>query len=115
MKRQLAWALVGTFVLACGGEVEQDPTPNDEPPGGAGTTGLGGSGAGTRAKSRLGDCTPGTPMSKAKSCEWYAGQTCYSTKEAACNCICPTDVAEVFCISDMPEDGVGTSVYCTGG
>lgn len=54
-------------------------------------------------------------MNKAKSCEWYAGQTCYSTKEAACNCICPTDVAEVFCISDMPEDGVGTSVYCSGG
>lgn len=114
MKRVLAWAFFGVLAFACGGQLEEEPSKNDGSSGGSTATDTGGTSAVSGAKPRLGDCSPGTPLSRASSCKWYAGQTCYSTKEAACNCICPTDVAEVFCISDMPVDDAPTLVYCVG-
>lgn len=114
MKRESVWAFLGVLALACGGQVEEEPTDDDGTSGGSTATNTGGPSTHSGGKARLGDCSPGTPLSRASSCKWYAGQTCYSTKEAACNCICPTDVAEVFCISDMPADDAPTLVYCVG-
>ena len=94
--------------------MEENPTGDDQLPGDTGTTEPG-SGDTAVEKPRLGDCSPGIPLSQATSCEWYAGQTCYPTQEAACNCICPANVAEVYCIGYLPEDGVANSVYCSGG
>ena len=115
----LGLGTLGVLLACCGGAIEEDP-PND---GGGGTSGTGGNGTGASPTTRggspgepnkptLGDCVAGTPRSKAASCVWFAKDLCYSTKEAACNCICPTDAAEVFCMSDFPESGIPTEVYC---
>jgi hypothetical protein len=104
------WRQIVLFVslfcqFGCAGQVEQ------EPDGSAGSGG--GAVNATSAKSRLGSCTPGTSRNQATECLWTADSICYPTKEAACNCICPTNVATVYCESDFPEDGVPTEVYCS--
>jgi hypothetical protein len=120
MRRINVCAMALALILGCGGEMQEGP------PGVGGNSGESGKGGGSQdsgkeiggggsTKSRLGDCKPGTPMNKARECPWYADQTCYSTKEAACNCICPLDVAEVYCASWLPEEGVPTEVYCYEG
>lgn len=91
---------------------------DDEPASGGGGSSTGTQdpdlGGNDSASARLGDCLPGTPMVSAQSCSWYAKQTCYSTKEAACNCICPLDVGEVVCASELQDEGTPSEVYCYG-
>ena len=102
--------------FGCAGELE--PTPEDGE--GTGKTAVKGGGstsspADTEAaadKKRLGNCTPGIKRSETPDCRWIADETCYPTWDAACNCICPTNVGEVYCLSDFPEDGIPTRVTC---
>lgn len=117
----MSWAArcAATFVMitiGCGGQVQQ--RRENQGGTGPGTEPSEGNSQNTDVNEpstgRLGDCAPGTPMGSAKSCPWYAEQTCYSTKDAACNCICPLDVGEVVCASDFQVEGVPTEVYCYG-
>lgn len=106
-----AWLVV----FGCGGQVVEEPEGDGGQSGDGGTSGTGANGAGASAstpKDRLGDCVPGVPRAQATSCAWISESTCYPTKQAACNCICPLNVAEVYCLSDVPEAGFGTEVYC---
>lgn len=110
----MLWALL---LVGCGGSIEQGP---DDGSGGqtdkSTSTGAGASvnshGSGGASGTRLGDCKPGTARSLVSSCAWYAGQTCYPSLQAACNCACPADAAAVTCVSDFPEEGIATEVYC---
>jgi hypothetical protein len=119
MWRQIL-AVVGLLVVfGCGGQTVEEPEGGGGQSGQGGTNGTGarasssgGSAAGT-SKAKLGDCVPGTPKAKASSCPWISDDgICYPTWDAACNCVCPLNVAEVYCMSDFPEDGIPTNVYC---
>jgi hypothetical protein len=110
MRCNYLWLAACLMAFGCGGEVEQGP---DGSGGQANSTGSDPASNGGGGKARLGSCTPGTPIAQTATCSWWADGLCYSNKEAACNCICPTDVVEVFCLSDFPEAGKPTRVFCT--
>lgn len=103
------------FLTGCGGAVEQTP----EAAGGTGSStgdtasnSSGSTNSSSAKKVRLGNCKPGTPLAKTTDCLWLAEDTCYPTREAACNCTCPLDVDSVYCMSDFPEEGIPAEVYC---
>ncbi len=119
MWRHIVALSVWTMASGCGGELVEDPAGGGGGQGGQGATGAGaspasngGSAASGTGKTRLGTCVSGSPRAKASSCPWFASETCYPTKDAACNCICPLNVAEVYCMSDFPATGIPTEVYC---
>lgn len=97
--------------IGCGGIVEAPPedatlsentaTSGDAPPSVKPTD-----------KKRLGNCSAGVPRESSTECPWLADERCYPTWDDACNCICPTNVKEVYCLSDFPEEGVPTEVHC---
>ncbi len=92
--RLLAWCL-GLGPLACGGSVDNGQSSN---PSGLGA---GDAGNGTGSK-LLADCTPGFPEAQASSnkpCYYLVGDTCYSTQDQACGCICPRDQGPVLCVT----------------
>ena len=120
MRRHIVALSVWVMACGCGGELVEDPAGGGG--GGLGGQGAAGSGASpasnggsaasSTGKTRLGTCVPGTPQAKVSSCQWFASEICYPTKEAACNCVCPINVAEVYCMSDFAAVGTPTEVYC---
>ena len=93
--RLLSFCL-GLGLSACGGAVDQGQSAD---PSGSGSDAVAASGNGSQL---LSDCKPGFPKSQAstdKPCNFLAGDTCYSTQNDACGCICPRDQGSVMCVT----------------
>ncbi len=89
---------LGLGLLACGGTVETAPAADQ--------SGLGGDAASGSASKLLSDCNPGFPKSQAttnKPCNFLVGDTCYSTQDDACGCICPRDQGSVMCVTGQDD------------
>jgi len=104
---------VAALAVSCGGQVERDG-------GGTGgssgrTSGAGarssGSDGGTFEETELGVCQKGQPRVAGEPCPWIADDLCYSTKEAACACVCPPGSGSV-CSSGFPSDFEPVEVSC---
>jgi hypothetical protein len=123
MKLLVLWVAV-TWLVACGGRYEEpgsDGSGTSAPPG-SGADSDGGkksdsSGTSvTLPQQDLGACVPGFERAAdpGRSCNWLTeAGVCFDTKDAACNCICPTS-ADSVCFSSF-DDGPGsaTLVHCT--
>ncbi|HEY5956463.1 MAG TPA: hypothetical protein VIV60_07925 [Polyangiaceae bacterium] len=115
MRRHHALLFLICLTTACGGEVQPQPdgdggqSNHDEGTGGSGGTGQ----SSSSPRSTLGDCNPGIALNRVDACDWSTDDgMCYPSRQAACNCICPRDGAAVTCLSDFPEPGLPTVVYC---
>jgi hypothetical protein len=90
---------LGLGLLACGGTVETAPA--------ADLSGLGGDAASSGAGPQLlSDCGPSFPKSQAstdKPCNFLVGDTCYSTQDDACGCICPRDQGSLMCVTGQDD------------
>jgi hypothetical protein len=91
---------LGLGLVACGGTVETTPAADQ--------SGLGGDAASASASASkpLSDCGPSFPKSQAtanKPCNFLVGDTCYSTQDDACGCICPRDQASVMCVTGQDD------------
>jgi hypothetical protein len=109
-----------SLAAACGGSVtgggsEEDepalPDPNDTPakpsdqPSGKDNP---------NADTELGACKLGVSAlgESAYPCPWVAGERCYTTREMACNCVCPRD-RDSQCSSGFEAGPDGrVEVYC---
>jgi hypothetical protein len=123
MKLLVIWVAVAGLV-ACGGRYE-DPGSD-----GSGTTapsqsstdadgGKNSDSSGTTVtlpKQDLGVCVPGfyRPAEPSRSCNWLTeAGVCFDTKDAACDCICPT-TRDSECFSSFDGGpGSATPVFCT--
>jgi hypothetical protein len=123
MKPIVLWVAVAVLV-ACGGRYEEPGS------GGSGTSTPSGSGADsdggkksdssgttvTLPQQDLGVCVPGFERAAdpGRSCNWLTeAGVCFDTKDAACNCICPS-TQDSLCFSNF-DDGPGsaTLVHCS--
>lgn len=89
---------IGLGLAGCGGTVEGAPSDQPGPGGDAASSGTG--------AELLSDCKPGFPKSQAstgKPCNFLAGDTCYSTQNEACGCICPRDQGSVMCVTGQDD------------
>jgi len=101
-----SWVVLASLT-ACGGSTEIGDNPSGQAPpwvqgsgGEAGARGFGDS-------SPLGDCqSSGFLPSQAngRPCNWIINDRCYDTREDACECECPRDEGDVFCVSG-PDEG----------
>lgn len=104
------------FAAACGGRTETEPTAEagaaGRPAGDAG----GGGGSNTFGNADdLPECVPGfAPGTPGRgTCDWLAGGLCYSSRTAACACVCPK-TGRTLCTSGFPNGPDGrTRVTCT--
>jgi len=120
MKLLVLWVVV-SGLAACGGRYEEPGSggsgtsaPSTDSEGGkksdsSGTTV-------TLPQQDLGVCVPGFERvtDPGRSCNWLTEVgVCFDTKDAACDCICPSSHDSV-CFSNF-DDGPGsaTLVYCT--
>jgi hypothetical protein len=110
------WAALGCLA-ACGGQTRDDGGSGGSifgPSAGGSTSGCDGCALG--ATQPLGDCeSAGFLQTEAygRPCNWLFEDTCYDTREDACECGCPRDQGDVICISGSYEgDGNATEVSC---
>jgi hypothetical protein len=90
---------LGLGLAACGGAVDPGPSADQSGPGGDAAA----SGASSQL---LSDCKPGFPKSQASTsnpCNFLVGDTCYSTQNDACGCICPRDQGSVMCVTGQDD------------
>lgn len=111
------WAIsLMSLMTACGGRIESDSGTG----GGTGTDGAGPDGSGEGGASAgpsgspLGACEGGFERSvDGPPCNWVDGDDlCYSTKDEACNCICPRDRDSVCSSGFFRGEGNSTPVSC---
>jgi hypothetical protein len=122
MKLLVVWVVVAGLV-ACGGRYE------DPGSGGSGTSAPSqsstGSDGGNKSDSSgttvtlpqqdLGACVPGFEhaANPDRPCNWLSeAGVCFDTKDAACNCICPS-TRDSLCVSSFGGPGSATMVYCS--
>jgi hypothetical protein len=122
MKLLVVWAAVAGLV-ACGGRYE-DPgsggagtsTPSQSSTGSDGGNKSESSGTTvTLPKQDLGVCVPGFEQAAnpGRPCNWLTeAGVCFDTKDAACDCICPS-TRDSLCFSSFGGPGSATMVYCT--
>lgn len=98
----------------CGGIVERssrDPEPGDGEPSQSGSEPDSPGAVPGESDTELGECKLGPKESFDVPCAWVAQGRCYSTREMACNCVCPRS-RDSQCISGFAagQDGhVGVS------
>ncbi len=115
----LAPLWVVLLLVSCGGRVEREPDPSEDPSttnqttGSASATDESGSGnSGVDPNLVLEKCSKGWAPDTA-NCPWLASDgLCYATKVAACSCICPRKGPST-CLSGLPGGADSrTSVSC---
>ena len=94
------------FVVACGGQVDDDGRGTSGGSGGSTAKADGGNGLPT---SPLPPCVPGKPPAEHPTCPYLASGLCYDDKISACACECRKTKGTV-CVSGFP--GYQVEVAC---
>jgi hypothetical protein len=98
-------------LFACGGEVTPDSERSERSAGDA-QGASGGDQGGGLPTDQLPACQEGFERSSAGTpCPWLGEGLCYSTKEAACACVCPR--GRSICSSGFPSETLPTEVFCS--
>jgi hypothetical protein len=115
-----AWLALAVCSTACGGKYEepdggQTSTTGDPAPASTDSSSSSSNPPGSLPTHPLGTCVTGFDRSSNpnRACPWVTQKgECFSSFDAACNCLCPTNGMSVCSGGFSPGSNGATTVYC---